>query len=56
MPAVARKQDSAAREAASPQLASCATGRVAGHPGIVSDPIRALLCRGTRSGYLLDPG
>jgi hypothetical protein len=38
----------------SPVFAICATGRVAGHPGVVSDPFRALLFRGSRSGCLLD--
>ena len=28
-----------------PRIASCATGRFAGHPGVVSDPSRALLFR-----------
>ena len=30
-------------------LANCATGGVAGHPGVVSNPIRALLFRARRS-------
>lgn len=37
-------------------FASCATGRVAGRPRVVSDPIPALLFRVRRSGCLLDPG
>jgi hypothetical protein len=41
---------------ASLDFASCATGRDAGHPGVMSDRSRALLFRGRRSGCLLDPG
>jgi hypothetical protein len=37
-------------------VASCATGCVAGHLGVVSDPSGALLIRGRRSRCLLDPG
>jgi hypothetical protein len=50
------KEGCASRATIDLLVAICATGRVAGHPGVVSDPFRALLFRGRRSGCLLAPG
>ncbi len=49
IPARTRRQGGPAACAKDPCFASCATGRVAGYPGIMSDPIRALLFRGCRA-------